>query len=377
MMQTGFSLTDYDYPLPQALIAQYPAKPRDASRMMHLPKTEGDISHYSFLDLPSLLNPGDLLILNDVRVSPCRLLGQKQNDNRSLGARADVLLLEALNERQTEWQAFLKPAKRLPPGTRVIIDDPQARGASLTILETPHSEAESETLMPGKVSLDLGAFQSVPECLSALGHMPLPPYLGRSPEASDQQTYQTTFAQGTAKAMAAPTASLHFTPRVFEALVKKGVQTAMLTLEVGAGTFLPVKAQDIRAHQLHAERYFVPAATLAKINATKAAGKRVIAVGTTVTRTLEAIGALTADTLRASPPYLPERDLTGESSLFIYPGFTFGVIDGLLTNFHLPQSTLLMLVSALAGRKRVLNAYNQAVQDSYRFFSYGDCMLIL
>ncbi|MEB3206713.1 MAG: tRNA preQ1(34) S-adenosylmethionine ribosyltransferase-isomerase QueA [Vampirovibrionales bacterium] len=401
------TLNDFDYPLPAEAIARYPLAERDLAKMLLLPKVGNTLGHLCVQDLPSCLSRGDLLVLNNVRVMPCRLLGYKIRHDQTLGCRSDVILLEPLNTEQTHWQAFLKPAKRLPPATRILLDDEQNRGAHLTINRVPTSDETGENLVPGEVTLELGQFSSAGELFEAIGQMPLPPYLGREPEALDKTTYQTSFSeshpathrqaggsepspQSSLMAQAAPTAGLHFTPRVFDGLSQHGIQVAYVTLAVGAGTFLPVKTQDIQHHKLHSEQFFAPAETLTLINQTKRQGGRVIAVGTTVVRTLEAI-ARDLDPAMVTPE-LPETDQAGASDLFIRPGFQFRVIDGLLTNFHLPKSTLLMLVSALLeprpeenlkeathqqGYQRLLASYQEALRLGYRFFSYGDCMLIL
>jgi S-adenosylmethionine:tRNA ribosyltransferase-isomerase len=406
-ISNSLTLNDFDYPLPAEAIARYPLPERDLAKMLLLPKGGDDLRHLCVRDLPSCLSRGDLLVLNNVRVMPCRLLGYKIRQDQSLGCRSDLILLEPLNSEQTHWQAFLKPAKRLPPTTRILLDDAEHRGAHLIINRVPTSDETGENLVPGEVTLELGKFGTAGELFEAIGQMPLPPYLGREPEAIDKTTYQTSFSeshpnaqpqkgnppaapQSSLLAQAAPTAGLHFTPRVFEALSQHGIEIAYVTLAVGAGTFLPVKTQDIHQHKLHSEQFFAPAETLALINQTKRRGGRVIAVGTTVVRTLEAI-AHDLDPAIATPE-LPETDQAGASDLFIRPGFQFRVIDGLLTNFHLPKSTLLMLVSALLeqtraensptgahqqGYQRLLASYQEALRLGYRFFSYGDCMLIL
>jgi len=339
----------YDYELPPELIAQAPARPRDSSRLMVLPRRAGAPTHRSFVDLPGLLAPGDLLVVNRTRVVPARL-----RLVRETGGKAEVLLTRPLDgevETATTWTALGRPGRHLIPGRRLRAPD----GSWLTIVE----RRDDEVVVRGE-----GALWPL---LERHGEVPLPPYIRREggPTGADASDYQTLFARERG-AVAAPTASLHFTPDVLAALAARGVALAELVLHVGPGTFLPVREEheaDVRAHPMHEERYHVPAATLEALAATRARGGRVVAVGTTSVRALE--------TWRRT------GEATGASRLFIYPGCELGAIDGMVTNFHLPRSTLLMLVAAFAGRERVLAAYAEAVRERYRFFSYGDAMLIL
>ncbi|MHB1320741.1 MAG: tRNA preQ1(34) S-adenosylmethionine ribosyltransferase-isomerase QueA [Acidithiobacillus ferrivorans] len=335
--------SDFYYELPDALIAQAPLAERSAARMLIVDGRQGTWQDARICDLPDLLQPGDLLVLNDTRVLPARLPARKATGG------AVELLLDRLVDAREGW--FLaKSSKALRPGMRLHLPG----GAVATVEEKDGME----------VRLSLSADAQWLPILEAEGSMPLPPYIRRAPEASDRERYQTIYAAHPG-AVAAPTAGLHFDVQLLDALAARGVERTFVTLHVGAGTFLPVRSDDITEHPMHAETMEVSATTVAAVAAAKARGKRVIAVGTTACRALET--AAQDGTLR---PY------TGETRLFIYPGKTFQVIDGLLTNFHLPESTLLMLVCAFAGMECMLAAYRHAVAEGYRFFSYGDAMLI-
>ncbi|AEM48303.1 S-adenosylmethionine:tRNA ribosyltransferase-isomerase [Acidithiobacillus ferrivorans SS3] len=335
--------SDFYYELPDALIAQAPLAERSAARMLIVDGRQGTWQDARICDLPDLLQPGDLLVLNDTRVLPARLPARKATGG------AVELLLDRLVDAREGW--FLaKSSKALRPGMRLHLPG----GAVATVEEKDGME----------VRLSLSADAQWLPILEAEGSMPLPPYIRRAPEASDRERYQTIYAAHPG-AVAAPTAGLHFDAQLLDALAARGVERTFVTLHVGAGTFLPVRSDDITEHPMHAETMEVSATTVAAVAAAKARGKRVIAVGTTACRALET--AAQDGTLR---PY------TGETRLFIYPGKTFQVIDGLLTNFHLPESTLLMLVCAFAGMECMLAAYRHAVAEGYRFFSYGDAMLI-
>ncbi len=335
--------SDFYYELPDALIAQAPLAERSAARMLIVDGRQGTWQDARICDLPDLLQPGDLLVLNDTRVLPARLQARKATGG------AVELLLDRLVDAREGW--FLaKSSKALRPGMRLHLPG----GAVATVEEKDGME----------VRLSLSADAQWLPILEAEGSMPLPPYIRRAPEASDRERYQTIYAAHPG-AVAAPTAGLHFDAQLLDALAARGVERTFVTLHVGAGTFLPVRSDDITEHPMHAETMEVSATTVAAVAAAKARGKRVIAVGTTACRALET--AAQDGTLR---PY------TGETRLFIYPGKTFQVIDGLLTNFHLPESTLLMLVCAFAGMECMLAAYRHAVAEGYRFFSYGDAMLI-
>ena len=335
--------SDFYYELPDALIAQVPLAERGAARMLIVDGRQGSWEDARIRDLPNLLQPGDLLVLNDTRVLPARLQACK-----ATGGTVE-LLLDRLLDVQEGW--FLaKSSKALRPGMAIHLS-----GGAVAMVE------EKDGM---EVRLRLSADAQWLPILEAEGSVPLPPYIRRAPEACDRERYQTIYAAHPG-AVAAPTAGLHFDVQLLDALAARGIERTFVTLHVGAGTFLPVRSDDITEHPMHAETMEVSAATVAAVAAAKARGKRVIAVGTTACRALET--AAQDGTLR---PY------TGETRLFIYPGKTFQVIDGLLTNFHLPESTLLMLVCAFAGMECMLAAYRYAVAEGYRFFSYGDAMLI-
>jgi len=337
----------FDFDLPERLIAQHPLEDRTASRLLVLNKETGQIDHRRFVDLISYVEPGDVLVLNDSRVMPARLIGEK----KETGANIEVLLLKPLGE--DRWETLVKPGKRMKPGTEVTFGDGLLRCVCEEVTESGGRIVRFE--------YD-GIFY---EILDRLGSMPLPPYIHAQLE--DQERYQTVYARERGSA-AAPTAGLHFTREYLQQLQEKGVIIAYLTLHVGLGTFRPVSADRVEEHVMHAEYYEIPPETAQTIEAAKAAGKRVIAVGTTSCRTLETVGRNNDGKVVAS---------SGWTDIFIYPGYQFQVIDGLLTNFHLPKSTLVMLVSALAGRENILRAYQEAIQQEYRFFSFGDAMLII
>jgi S-adenosylmethionine:tRNA ribosyltransferase-isomerase len=346
-------LSSYDYELPPERIAQNPVVPRDSSRLLvvNSPDT-GTLTpplDHIFRDLPTLLKPGDLLVMNNTKVIPARLYGQK-----STGADVEVLLLE---ERQHNcWLALVKPGKRFKIGSEIVFG---GHGATLTA-----KVLESDPTTGGRLlQFDLPAEVSLIQVLEKFGEIPLPPYVTAS-NASDDQ-YQTVYAHQPG-AIAAPTAGLHFTPELLEKLRQIGINQAFLTLHVGVGTFRPVEVEDVTSHQMHEEWLEVPKETVEQIKVTKAAGGRIIAVGTTVVRALE--GAAQSGELQ---PYV------GKTNLFIYPGYQWRVVEGLITNFHLPRSSLLMLVSALIGRERLLKIYQQAIASNYRFYSFGDAVLIL
>lgn len=347
---SDYSLSAYHYNLPPGQIAQVPVSPRDASRLLVV--NSGHSHHHShFRDLPEWLKPGDLLVLNNTRVIPARLRGRKAG-----GARVEVLLLEERSSHQ--WLALVRPGRKLQPGATIYF------GQQSPTPELTARVIATDTDTNGRIlEFEPGEGQSLQTMIDHLGEVPLPPYIEGGLTTPDQ--YQTIYAE-LPGAVAAPTAGLHFTDSLFEQLTARGIGRALITLHVGVGTFRPVETDNILEHAMHGEWIDVPASTVEQIRATKARGNRVIAVGTTVVRALEAAaqtGVLT-----------PWR---GKTDLFIYPGYGFRVIDGLITNFHLPGSSLLMLVSALIGRERLLQLYDQAIQSGYRFYSFGDAMAIL
>ena len=337
----------FDFELPEHLIAQHPLADRTASRLLVLHKETGNILHQRFTNLIDHLVPGDVLVLNDSRVLPARLIGEKEGT----GAKIEVLLLNSLGD--DRWETLVKPGKRVKPGTVIVFG-----GGLLRCV------CEESTDMGGRIvrfSYE-GIFY---EILERLGTMPLPPYIHEQLE--DQERYQTVYARERGSA-AAPTAGLHFTKEYLEQIAVKGVHITTITLHVGLGTFRPVSADRVEEHVMHAEYYEISQETADVVNAAKEEGRRVIAVGTTSCRTLETVGSAHGGRLAAT---------SGWTDIFIYPGYHFSIIDGMLTNFHLPKSTLVMLVSALAGKENILNAYKSAVEQEYRFFSFGDAMLII
>ena len=336
--------SDFYFDLPPELIAQTPLERRDASRLMALDKMTGKTRHMYFYDLPSLLRPGDCLVLNDSRVLPARLIGR-----RAGGGACEVLLLTDRGERV--WECLARPGKKLRPGAKITFGDNE-----LTAEVVGEAEGGSRLV---RFDYD-GIFL---ETLERLGKMPLPPYI--KAELKDAERYQTVYSRVMGSA-AAPTAGLHFTPELLERIRAMGVNVCYVTLHVGLGTFRPVKAENLDGHEMHSEYCVIPQETADAVNRTKREGGRVICVGTTSCRTVESWAAGDG-TLTAS---------SGWTRIFIYPGYRFKVLDALITNFHLPESTLIMLVSALAGREHVLSAYEQAVQERYRFFSFGDAMMI-
>ncbi len=347
-------IAEFEYDLPEELIAQHPIIPRDASRMLVLHRDSGAIEHRRFRDLPEYLHPGDLLVLNDTRVIPARLLGRKAGT----GGGAEVLLLQSTGS--DIWEALARPGRRLKPGAVIVFGDDELRAEVLH--ETP-TGGRIVRLFPGEHA----AGRDVHDLLHAVGELPLPPYITDGPAPREREsTYQTVYARIEGSS-AAPTAGLHFTEATFNALEAMGVRRAFVTLHVGLGTFKPVQTEDVEAHEMHEEFYSVPAETAAAIMETKAAGGRVIAIGTTSTRTLESAAAAAGD-IRAT---------AGATRLFVTPGYRFKVVDAQLTNFHMPRSTLLLLISAFAGRDHVLRAYAEAVKERYRFLSFGDAMLII
>ncbi|HTL54842.1 MAG TPA: tRNA preQ1(34) S-adenosylmethionine ribosyltransferase-isomerase QueA [Candidatus Limnocylindrales bacterium] len=355
--------SDFEYELPNQLIAQMPAPKRDHSRLLLLDRKTHQIAHRQFLDLPEYLRPGDVLVLNDTRVIRARLRGV----NAKTGGEFEILLLEECD--LNDWWAMLRPGKRARIGTEIHIVDRARKpsGASATVIETNEE---------GHRRLRFSGTANISEKLQLLGETPVPPYIsradaGRTPE--DVERYQTIYARETGS-VAAPTAGLHFTESLLAQTRSRGVEVCFLTLHLGLGTFAPVKVETLTAHKMHRESYSLSEATAGQINEAKSAGRRVVAVGTTTLRVLESVAQQNDGRLRGGK---------GTTQLFVYPPYHFNIVDVLLTNFHLPRSTLLMLVSAfatpdsLAGREIILAAYREAIQQRYRFFSYGDAMLIL
>ncbi|KGK87899.1 tRNA preQ1(34) S-adenosylmethionine ribosyltransferase-isomerase QueA [Clostridium sp. HMP27] len=336
---------DFDYYLPEELIAQHPTAKRDEARLMILDKATGELEHKVFKDIIDYLKPGDCLVLNDTRVLPARLIGEKEETHGKI----EFLLLKRTDK--DTWETLVKPGKRAKIGSKFVFGN---------------GELNAEVIGLGEEGSRIVRFQYegiFEEVLDRLGQMPLPPYITETLE--DKEMYQTVYSKEQGSA-AAPTAGLHFTEELLEDIKNKGIKLAFLTLHVGLGTFRPVKVDEIENHTMHSEYYSMTKETAEIINSTKEAGGRVIAVGTTSNRTLETI----------ADAYGRVKEQSGWTDIFIYPGYKFKVVDALITNFHLPQSTLLMLISALAGRDKIMNAYETAVKEKYRFFSFGDAMFI-
>jgi S-adenosylmethionine:tRNA ribosyltransferase-isomerase len=349
-------IRDFDFDLPTELIAQEPATEPGEDRLLYLPRAAGGIVHTTVSGLPEVLAPGDLLVVNDTRVFPARLLGHRVPSGGAVECLLIRRLDESLSAASEEWEALMHPGQKLKPGARVRFEGDQ-----------PIDGEVLERRFHGRRVIRLWtAGRSVSDAVDAIGHVPLPPYIKREDRASDRERYQTMFARSRGS-VAAPTAGLHFTGELVGRLRVRQIAVTEITLHVGYGTFQPVRVEDIEAHRVEPEWYEIAPHAADAINAALADGRRVIAVGTTTTRTLESVARHNEGRI------VPGAGIT---DLFIYPGFDFRVISGLFTNFHLPKSSLLMLVAAFAGRERVLAAYAEAVQRRYRFYSYGDAMLI-
>jgi S-adenosylmethionine:tRNA ribosyltransferase-isomerase len=357
-------VSDFNFDLPEELIAQKPPEIRGSSRMLVVDRTTQTYADNFFSNLPNLLQPNDLLVLNDSRVIPARLYATRaglhtQPNSPDPTGSIEVLLTQQLAE--NEWSALVRPGRKVQPGERLLFHIPNE----------PKPMLEAEILTAGEFGERTLRFDPTPDftaILNKIGHMPLPPYIHRDDTIEDRERYQTIYSQQPGSA-AAPTAGLHFTPEILNQLKQKGIQVETITLHVGLGTFQPVRVEKLEDIHLHAEHYTLPASTAEAINTAKTAGNRIIAVGTTTTRTLEHCAQIAVGE--------PLKPHSGQTNIFLSPGHKFRIITGLLTNFHLPQSTLLMLVSAFAGSDLVLAAYKHAVEQKYRFFSYGDCMLLL
>ncbi|MGA7241885.1 MAG: tRNA preQ1(34) S-adenosylmethionine ribosyltransferase-isomerase QueA [Terracidiphilus sp.] len=352
-------VADFDFELPEDLIAQEPPAERGQSRMLVMDRATGEVRDSQFSEFPSLLRDGDLLVLNDSRVIPARLYARRtlRREKEKPTGRIEVMLTEPAGDNR--WHALVRPGRKVAIGERLVF--PAADGQIVL---------EAEVLERGQFGDRLLEFAPVEDffgILDRVGHMPLPPYIHRDDAASDRERYQTVFSRERGS-VAAPTAGLHFTPEVLDRIAAAGVEIARVTLHVGLGTFAPLRVERIDEVRLHRERYSISSETADAVNRARIDGRRIVAVGTTVVRTLEAAAALAGSA--------PLAAHSGETDIFISPGYEFRVVGALLTNFHLPQSSLLMLVSAFAGRERVLAAYRHAVESGYHFFSYGDCMFV-
>ena len=361
-------VSEFDYHLPPELIAQQPLPDRSASRLLHLPPAKGEWQDRTFRDFPDLLRPDDLLVLNNTRVFPARLYGHRSGARSQpvspqnpaarefLQGRVEVLLTRQLSAEPNVWECLVHPGRKIGVGEQLWFGE--------------RRQLQAEVIARGSFGERTIRFEPAVDFfgeLERLGHVPLPPYIDRPDQTADRERYQTVYARERGS-VAAPTAGLHFTPEIFERLRKRGIEIVEITLHVGLGTFQPLRAEVVEQHKLHRECYSIPPPAAERINAALEAGRRVVAVGTTTVRTLEYAARLASD----------RRVLagSGEADLFIYPSYQFRVVGALLTNFHLPKSTLLMLVCALGGRERVLAAYRHAVAQHYRFYSYGDCMFV-
>lgn len=360
-------VSDFDFRLPGELIAQQPLAARDASRTLYLQRTTGQYTDRMFREFPDLLQPGDLLVLNNTRVFPARLYGRREGVRAQsvsprnpaagefLHGRIEVLLTRQLSSEPNDWECLVRPGRKIGIGERLFFGE--------------HDDLQAQVLARGTFGERLIRFQTVDNffvILDRIGHVPLPPYISRPDSSADSERYQTVYAHERGS-VAAPTAGLHFTPEIFGRIRLRGVETVDVTLHVGLGTFQPVRAERVEDHKIHSESYSLSASAAAAINQALHDSRRVIAVGTTTVRTLEHAIRVGEGTIVPG---------AGSADIFIYPGFEFRVVKAMLTNFHLPQSTLLMLVSAFAGKENVLRAYKHAVAERYRFYSYGDCMFI-
>jgi S-adenosylmethionine:tRNA ribosyltransferase-isomerase len=360
-------LSKFDYALPAEQIAQHPLKSRDASRMLVLDRISSADEDRFFAELPGLLHGDELIVVNNARVIPARLLGRRvkaiaaDSSTQSSPADGEIEILLSRQLDDTTWEALVRPGKKLHVGQRVQFGEGELEAEVIA-----HGNQGQRTLR-----FFSGKGASVSDEINRLGHIPLPPYIDRADEASDRERYQTIFASQPG-AIAAPTAGLHFSPEILAKIRERGIEICELTLHVGLGTFQPIRTETLEAHEMHSEAYEIPEETAEQICSAKSGGRPILAVGTTTVRALEAAA------LRASGTDPGQLLATGkgEARLFITPGFRFRVVDALLTNFHLPRSTLLALVCALAGRERILAAYRHAVETGYRFYSYGDCMLM-
>ncbi len=364
-------VSDFHFHLPGELIAQEPLAARDGSRMLHLRRNAGGYADRSFRDFPDLLQPGDLVVFNNTRVFPARLYGRREGARAQpvsphnpaardfLHGRIEVLLTRQLSSDPNDWECLVRPGRKIGVGERLFFGEGNELQAEvLARAEFGERRIRFDTVLPHS-----GDFLAT---LDRIGHVPLPPYIARADSSGDRERYQTVYARQRGS-VAAPTAGLHFTPQILERIRHRGVEAAEITLHVGLGTFQPVRVERVEDHRLHSEAYSISAESAAAIHQALRSGRRVVAVGTTTVRTLEHAMRTGGGTIAAGP---------GAADLFIYPGFEFKVVKAMLTNFHLPQSTLLMLVSAFGGKENVLGAYEHAVSQRYRFYSYGDCMFI-
>ena len=360
-------VSDFHYELPEELIAQQPLPDRTASRLLRLSRASGDLTDLQFRDFPSLLNPGDLVVFNNTKVFPARLYARRKGlksqvlsahnpaSREFLRGRVEVLLTRQLRHDSNEWECLVRPGRKIAVGEHLFFGE--------------HDELQAEVISRAKFGERQIGFAPVDDFFARvenIGHIPLPPYIARPDSPEDHDRYQTVYAREPGS-VAAPTAGLHFTPETLSQLAQRGIETTTITLHVGLGTFQPIRTQQVEEHHLHSETYSISPETAARIEKARAQTRRIVAIGTTTVRTLEHAALQYSGQVPAG---------SGEANLFIYPGYKFQIVGALLTNFHLPQSTLLMLVCALGGKENVLRAYEHAVQKHYRFYSYGDCMFV-
>jgi len=360
-------VSEFDFHLPEELIAQEPLADRAASRLLHLHSESGRLEDRRFRDIPELLRAGDLVVFNNTRVFPARLYGRRgglrsqavspRNSaaREFLRGRIEVLLTRQLRQDPNEWECLVRPGRKIGVGERLFFGE--------------QDELQAEVIERGEFGerrIRFAICADFSELLEKIGHVPLPPYIARADSAGDRERYQTVYARERGS-VAAPTAGLHFTPEILLQLRERGIEAAEITLHVGLGTFQPVRVERVEEHSLHGEAYSISTEAAEKIGRARSEGRRVVAVGTTTVRTLEYAAEIGGDEVKAG---------SGEANLFIYPGYRFRLVQALLTNFHLPQSTLLMLVCALGGKQNVMRAYEHAVKERYRFYSYGDCMFV-
>lgn len=361
-------VSEFNYHLPEGLIAQEPLADRSGSRLLHLEIKNGALQDRNFLDFPDLLRSDDLVVFNNTRVFPARLYGHRSGARAQpvtpqnpaahdfLKGQVEVLLTRQTSREPNDWECLVRPGRKIGLGERLFFGE--------------HDELQAEVTGRGEFGERRIRFLPVSDffgLVERVGHVPLPPYISRDDRSTDRDRYQTVYAEERGS-VAAPTAGLHFTPEILDRLQRRGIETAEVTLHVGLGTFQPVRAERVEDHKLHRESYRIAPSIAAQINQAKGLGRRIVAVGTTTVRTLEYVASLAEDRRIKSG--------NGEADIFIYPGYDFRVVGAMLTNFHLPQSTLLMLVCALAGKEKVLAAYRHAVDQKYRFYSYGDCMFV-
>jgi S-adenosylmethionine:tRNA ribosyltransferase-isomerase len=376
-------VSDFHYDLPPENIAQEPLADRASSRLLHLRRENNTWQDRAFRAFPDLLRPDDLLVLNNTRVFPARLYGRRSGEHAQpispqnpaardfLSGRIEVLLTHQVSEDPSEWECLVRPGRKIGIGEKLSFGERLSDGLHS---DNSPSELEAEVIARGAYGERRIRFHAVSDFFSRierLGHVPLPPYIDREDQPTDRERYQTIYAKARGS-VAAPTAGLHFTPEILQRIRARGIEIAEITLHVGLGTFRPVRTEKVEDHKLHCESYEISAEATSAINTAKAAGRRIVAVGTTTVRTLEYAASLARENC-GEAELAPGR---GEADIFIYPGYRFRVVDALLTNFHLPESTLLMLVSALAETDLVLRAYRHAVESGYRFYSYGDCMFV-